>query len=85
MWTEMVMAYFKILSQHLPEGTVENHINLSQDGQPVGQVSNPHLLKKKQESQPLNCNIQPIKTCTDVFILLILKTSSCEWDQIQNF
>jgi hypothetical protein len=26
MWKEVVMAYFKILSEHLPEGTEENHV-----------------------------------------------------------
>lgn len=25
MWKETAMAYFKVLSQHLPRGTEENH------------------------------------------------------------
>jgi hypothetical protein len=30
MWKEIV-AYFKVLSQHLPGGTEKNHENLNQD------------------------------------------------------
>jgi hypothetical protein len=25
MWNEVLVTYFKVLSQHLPEGTEENH------------------------------------------------------------
>jgi hypothetical protein len=28
MWNEAVLAYFKVLSQHLASGTQENHENL---------------------------------------------------------
>jgi hypothetical protein len=31
MWKEVVMAYFKVLSQHLPEETEESHKNLDED------------------------------------------------------
>jgi hypothetical protein len=34
MWKEVVMAKFKVLSQHLPVGTEENH-EKPQSGQPV--------------------------------------------------
>jgi hypothetical protein len=30
-WKEAVTAYFKVLSQHLPEDTEENHETLSQE------------------------------------------------------
>jgi hypothetical protein len=31
MWKEAIVAYFKVLSQNLPEVTEENHKNLNQD------------------------------------------------------
>jgi hypothetical protein len=32
-WKEVVVAYFKIMSQHLPGRTGKNHENLSHDNQ----------------------------------------------------
>jgi hypothetical protein len=33
-WEEVVTAYFKTLSQHLPGKNEENHDTISQDNQP---------------------------------------------------
>jgi hypothetical protein len=40
---------FKALSQHLPGGTEENHKNLSQDSQSLGQDLNLDLPNMKQD------------------------------------
>jgi hypothetical protein len=36
-YKEVAMAYFKVLSQNLPEETEENHRNLSQESRPTEQ------------------------------------------------
>jgi len=37
MWKETIVAYFKVLSRHLPGGTEESHKNFSQDSLSLGQ------------------------------------------------
>jgi hypothetical protein len=39
-WNEAIVAYFKVLSRHLPGGTEENHGNLSQDSRSPGRDLN---------------------------------------------
>jgi len=39
-WKELVVLYFKVLSQNLPGRTDENHENLSNDSRSSGRDSN---------------------------------------------
>jgi hypothetical protein len=39
-WKKTVMTHFKVVSQNFPAGTEENHKNLIQDSQSLGQDSN---------------------------------------------
>jgi hypothetical protein len=47
--TEAVMTYYKILYQHLPTRTEENHKNLSLDNQSLADIQTQDLLNMKQE------------------------------------
>jgi hypothetical protein len=38
-WKEVVMAYFNTVSQHLPAGTKENHINLREKKPPKQELN----------------------------------------------
>jgi hypothetical protein len=40
-WSEAVVAYFKVLFQHLPGGTEENNEKVNQDKWSLGQYLNP--------------------------------------------
>jgi hypothetical protein len=67
MWKEAVVAYFKVLSRHLPEGTGEHHERISvRTGDHWADIWIRDMQNTKQECQPLKAAISPhIHTALD--------------------
>jgi hypothetical protein len=68
----MVMTYFKVLSQHLPEGNEESHKNTGRTATILAMIQTRYFWNVRQEYKLLHCNVWYICMIKDV-----LKTHIC--------